>query len=150
MSTRTAKPLLARKHPDKFVGRDAELDRLYLRAVSDMGSRSIHLSGRPGAGTSELLRQLYDRLFSEQRFLVPFYFSLNAIDRTGYAASVNYLYQFVLQAIAFRRQEPGLIAASPDIPVPTNALKTSSSEAGIWSVQSYSQLAATASTDEPR
>jgi len=115
MSTRTAKPLLARKHPDKFVGRDAELDRLYLRAVSDMGSRSIHLSGRPGAGTSELLRQLYDRLFSEQRFLVPFYFSLNAIDRTGYAASVNYLYQFVLQAIAFRRQEPGLIAASPDI-----------------------------------
>jgi len=115
MSTRSAKPLLARKHPDKFVGRDAELDRLYLRAVSDMGSRSIRLSGRAGAGTSELLRQLFDRMFFEQRFVVPFYFSLNAIDRTGYAASVNYLYQFVLQAIAFRRQEPGLIAAAPDI-----------------------------------
>lgn len=115
MSTRSAKPLLARKHPDKFVGRDAELDRLYLRAMSDMESGSIHLSGRAGAGTSELLRQLYDRLFFEQRFVVPFYFSLNAIDRTGYAASVNYLYQFVLQAIAFRRQEPDLIAATPDI-----------------------------------
>ncbi|PYS90731.1 MAG: hypothetical protein DMF62_04110 [Acidobacteria bacterium] len=115
MSTRTAKPLLARKHPDKFVGRDAELDRLYLRAVSDMGSGSIHLSGRAGTGTSELLRQLYDRLFFEQRFVVPFYYSLNSRDATAYTATANYLYQFVLQAIAFRRQEPGLIASAPDI-----------------------------------
>jgi serine/threonine-protein kinase RsbW len=115
MNVRTAKPLLARTHPDRFIGRDAELERLYMRAVSGGERGALYVSGPANSGVSELLRQVYDRLFREQRFVVPFYFALHPNDRTSHAAAARYLYQFLLQAIAFRRQEPRLINASPDI-----------------------------------
>ncbi|MFL6468284.1 MAG: ATP-binding protein [Pyrinomonadaceae bacterium] len=115
MRTRVAKPILARTPPDRFVGREAALDQLYLRAVSNDRSRPLLVTGSAGVGISELLRQLYDRLFSEQRFVVPFYFALDARDETAKAAATRFLQQFLLQVIAFRRQDAGLIAASPDI-----------------------------------
>ena len=111
----TSKPLLARTPPDRFVGRDEELERLYLRAVASGGRSALHVEAPAGAGLSELLRHLYDRAFSEQRFVVPFYFAVSADDVTAHAAAARYQYQFLLQAVAFRRQQPGLLAASPDI-----------------------------------
>jgi hypothetical protein len=75
----------------------------------------MHISGPPAAGTSEVLRKVYDRLFHEQRFVVPFYFALRPGDISARSAASRYAYQFLLQAIAFRRNDPDLILASPDI-----------------------------------
>lgn len=110
-----SKPLLARTPPDRFVGREEELERLYLRAIASIGRPALHVEASPGAGLSELLRQVYDRAFAEQRFVVPFYFAVTSNDATAHAAAARYQYQFILQAIAFRRNQGELIAASPDI-----------------------------------
>ena len=115
MRVPTSKPVLARTPPDRFIGRSEELERLYLRAIASSGRSALHVEASAGAGLSELLRQVYDRLFAEQRFVVPFYFSVRAEDGTAHAAAARYQYQFLLQSVAFRRQQPGLITASPDI-----------------------------------
>jgi len=115
MKGQNEKLLLSGVAADKYVGRADDVERLYLRAVSGAGPFRIRVSGPPEAGTSELLRKVYDRLFFEQRFVVPFYFSIRAGDLTARSAAARYAYQFLLQAIAFRRNDPDLIAASPDI-----------------------------------
>lgn len=73
------------------------------------------MSAVPGVGASELMRQVYDRLFSEQRFCVPFYFALAPGDRSASEAAERYLYQFLLQAVAFRRGEPELVLSQPEV-----------------------------------
>jgi serine/threonine-protein kinase RsbW len=98
-----------------FVGRAAELDRLYLRALSGDESRTLFVTGNAGVGVSELLRQLYDRMFGEQTFVIPFYFSVDSSDPDARGAATRYLYQFLLQTIAFRRQDASLLASKPDI-----------------------------------
>lgn len=115
MRTQTEKLLLSGVAADKYVGRADDVERLYLHTVSGAEPFRMRVSAPPRAGTSELLRKVYDRLFFEQKFVVPFYFSLRAGDVTAHAAAARYAYQFLLQAIAFRRSEPQLISASPDI-----------------------------------
>lgn len=115
MNIRSAKPLFSRIPPGKLVGRDVDLERLYLRAVSSSESRPLAVVGNAGVGTSELLRNVFDRLFFDQRFVVPFYFALRATDNDAYSAAVRFKYQFLLQAVAFRTQQPRLIASSRDV-----------------------------------
>jgi serine/threonine-protein kinase RsbW len=115
MNPRGEKTLLSQIRPDRLIGRLDQIGRVYLHAVSGAEPYSLRVVGPPGAGTSEILRQVYDRLFREQRFVVPFYFALRPADATGEDAAVRYAYQFLLQAIAFRRKEPELLAATPDI-----------------------------------
>jgi len=114
MRPRAHRTILSTVAPDVFVGRIDELERLYLDAVA-AGRTQLSMVGAPGVGTSEVLRQLFDRLFLEQRFVVPFYFSVRASDEDAHAAAARFTYQFLLQAIAFRRNEPDLIAAAPDV-----------------------------------
>lgn len=95
--------------------RAKEAEKLYLAAVSGGGASHFRVKGTPGAGLSDLLKQTYDRLFTEQRFVVPFYFALRREDATAVEAARRFVYEFLLQAIAFRRNDPQLIAASPDI-----------------------------------
>lgn len=97
--------------PECFFGRSAEL-RLLRRdarsAARGMG-RSRALCARAGSGKSELLRQWHGRLFREGEIL-PFWYRVppgawDAPDAgTGFAAA------FALQALAFRRRDPGLLA----------------------------------------
>jgi serine/threonine-protein kinase RsbW len=115
MRVPTAKSQLSRTPADGFIGREVELERLYLRSVSGDGRRTLNVTGPAHSGVSELLRQLYDRLFFGQRFVIPFYFALDAKDENSYNASSRFLYQFILQSIAFRRREPALVTATPDI-----------------------------------
>ena len=109
MRVPTSKQLLARTPPDRFVGREGELERLYLRSIASRGRGALFAEAPSGAGLSELLRHVYDRAFAEQRFVVPFYFAVHSEDETAHAAAARYQYQFLLQAIAFRRQLPGLL-----------------------------------------
>jgi serine/threonine-protein kinase RsbW len=115
MSPRSAKPLLAGVVRERFVGRNGLADRLYLHSMSEAEPFCLRVSGPPVSGVSELLRQVYDRLFREQRFVVPFYFALRPGDAGGASAAARYAYQFLLQAIAFKRNDPALISGSPDI-----------------------------------
>ncbi len=115
MTPRRPQRILAEFSSEGLESRAEEAEKLYLAAVSGGGASHVRVNGTPGAGLSELLRQTYDRLFTEQRFVVPFYFSLRREDRTAVAAANRFAYEFFLQSIAFRRNDPKLIAAAPDI-----------------------------------
>jgi serine/threonine-protein kinase RsbW len=107
--------IFARCAPDNFVGRESHLDKLLALARGESDPRGIVLLAAPFAGASELLRQTYDRLFHEQEEVIPFYFELKASDRTTQAAAMRFLCEFLVQTVAFRRREPGIISASPAI-----------------------------------
>ncbi|HEX6278737.1 MAG TPA: hypothetical protein VFZ49_01860, partial [Pyrinomonadaceae bacterium] len=49
--------------------RAEDVERLYLAAVSGGAASRIRVATAPGAGSSELLRQAFDRLFADQRFV---------------------------------------------------------------------------------
>jgi len=115
MTPKSPQKILSRVNNGDFASRVETAERIYLSALAGSGSSYIRIAGAPGAGTSELLRHTYDRLFIEQRFVVPFYFSLRAEDGSARLAATRFVYEFLLQAVAFRRNDPALIAASPDI-----------------------------------
>jgi serine/threonine-protein kinase RsbW len=115
MTPKRPQNILAEHSSEGLEDRAEEAEKLYLAAVSGGGASQVRVKGTPGAGVSELLKQTYDRLFVEQRFVVPFYFALRREDPTASAAASRFAYEFLLHAIAFRRNDPQLIAASPDI-----------------------------------
>lgn len=98
---------------EDFVGRIAELERLMAHGQGNGNSNGLVVLAAPGSGSSELLRQSYDRLFFEQIDVTPVYFEFKAGDRTARASAHRFLREFVLQTVAFRRRDPGIIAASP-------------------------------------
>ena len=115
MTPKRPQKILAEHSSERLEDRAEEAEKLYLAAVSGGGASHVRVKGTPGAGLSELLRQTYDRLFTEQRFVIPFYFALRREDGTAVDAARRFVYEFLLQAIAFRRNDPKLIAASPDV-----------------------------------
>ena len=115
MTPKREKHIISRVNVGDFSGRTAEAERLYLQAVSGGGNSRVRVAGAPGAGTSELLRHTFDRLFLGQRFVIPFYFAVGADDRTARDAAARFVYEFLLQAVAFRTNDPQMIGASPDI-----------------------------------
>jgi len=107
----TPEKILASVTADRFVGRGAELARLIGHA-SDGGILDLHAA--PDAGSSELLRQVYDHFYRTASGIVPFYFRL----RTGETASDSarrWVREFITQVAAFDRRVPELIAAKPDV-----------------------------------
>jgi serine/threonine-protein kinase RsbW len=112
--------ILGRVRRDEFVGRAAELQRLVAHAIQPGSSdRAGHLdAGRglllllaPLAGVSELLRQAYDELFNK-RGVAPIYFALPLTSTTAVSAAIEFLNTFLLQYIAYRRDEPSLCRLS--------------------------------------
>lgn len=90
--------------------------RLLLHAKGEMrDSNALALLGTPSAGASELLRQAYDRLFYEPNDVIPFYFEIKASDRSARRTAFRFLFEFLLQTVAFRRRDPRLIDASPEL-----------------------------------
>ncbi len=106
--------IFARSDADNFVGRSAQLIRLLQVGRNESGG-GIALLAAPSAGASELLRQAYDRLFVQQEDVIPFYFEVRLSDHTAQNAALRFLCEFLLQTVAFRRNDPGIIAASPAI-----------------------------------
>src|SRR5262245_2744362 len=72
--------ILSRREPDAFIGRDRELEEVLRHAKSEDGG--LLILSAPAEGVSELLHQTYDRLFSEQGEIIPFYFAFSDNDRT--------------------------------------------------------------------
>ncbi len=103
--------ILGRVKRAEFVGRTAELDRLVSHATRGE-ARGLLILLAPLAGVSELLRQAYDELFRRQGDVVPIYFSLPRSETTAVSAAIEFLSAFLLQYVAFRRDEPSLCEAS--------------------------------------
>ena len=104
--------ILGRVTREEFVGRTTELDRLVSHASRPDDARALLILLAPLAGVSELLRQTYDELFRRQEQVVPIYYSLPQTETTAVSAAIEFLTTFLLQYIAFRRDEPSLCHAS--------------------------------------
>ncbi|HVF30323.1 MAG TPA: ATP-binding protein [Pyrinomonadaceae bacterium] len=98
--------ILAGRPAIDFIGRDAEAERIFAHARSS--SEGMVVLGTPGAGSTELLKQVYDRLFREQQDVVPFYFSIRSTLKSSRDVATAFIDDFVRQLVAFRRQDPGL------------------------------------------
>ncbi|MEQ1923486.1 MAG: ATP-binding protein, partial [Pyrinomonadaceae bacterium] len=98
--------------PDEFVGRETEVARLLDQAN---GSGGLAMLCEPSAGASELLRQVYDRLFTGGGEVVPFYFEIKLSDADGKSIATRFVREFLLQTVAFRRSDKKILDSSPEI-----------------------------------
>jgi serine/threonine-protein kinase RsbW len=114
MKKRSEHSILATVEPGQFVGRSQEFDRLttFARASDPSG---LDLLCAPGAGASELLKQVFDGLFREDDGVVPFYFSLKRSERDPGETARRFLLEFLTQTVAYRRQDPSIIDSAPDL-----------------------------------
>jgi serine/threonine-protein kinase RsbW len=104
--------ILGRVRRSDFVGRNAELAQLVSHATNSNEGRGLLILLHPLAGVSELLRQAYDELFNRHGNVVPIYFALPQTETTAVSAAIEFLNTFLLQYIAFQRNEPSLCQAS--------------------------------------
>lgn len=112
---RISNKIFARTDSSDFVGREAELDRLLTHAKGKGSTNGLVLLAVPSAGTSELLRQTYDRLFAEQEDVIPFYFEVKASDGTVQNTARRFVSEFLLQMVAFRRRDAKIFDRAPTV-----------------------------------
>jgi len=95
-----------------FFDRQQELTGLFKRVLqADVAqARSAVLSGQRGIGKTELLRQLFGRLFWEQDRVAPFLYTVNPALLSVIAFSRNFLFQFLCQRLAFPEKEQALLS----------------------------------------
>lgn len=104
--------VLGRVSQDEFVGRVAELQKLVSHPSRSGEGRGLLLLLEPLAGVSELLRQAFDQLFNRREDVVPIYFAFARREATAVSAAIEFLNTFLLQYVAFRRDEPSLCSDS--------------------------------------
>lgn len=94
-----------------FIGRREELASLtkWVTPAHGETARSAVLSGRRGMGKTELLKQLFGRLFWGQDRVAPFYYSVNPALLSAEAFSRNYLTRFLCQRLAYEKKEQALL-----------------------------------------
>jgi serine/threonine-protein kinase RsbW len=94
-----------------FFGRKEELSGLARRLLREDGAaRSAVLSGPPGIGKTELLKQLFGYLFWKQDRIVPFYYTVNPALLSVAAFSKDYLTRYLCQWLAFEKKEQSLFS----------------------------------------
>lgn len=107
--------ILADRWHEEFVGRDAEVEQLLGHAAGGSPEDALIVSGPPNAGTSELLKQSFDRLFADRGQVVPFYFQIDKDVRSVRETAIRFVHQFLLQSIAFRRADASILKWLPDM-----------------------------------
>lgn len=98
--------------PEKdFIGRQDDLAGLSKRVLqADTGAaQSVVLSGPRGIGKTELLKQVFCRLFWKQDRVAPFYYEVNPALLSAAAFSKTYLIGFLCQRLAFENKEQVLV-----------------------------------------
>jgi anti-sigma regulatory factor (Ser/Thr protein kinase) len=116
MSNLKSEKILSVVRAEDFIGRTGELESILRHAErSSDSARGLLLSSAPSAGASELLKQVYDRLFLRQTEIIPFYFALEKSDRTAKNAAVRFLTEFLRQTIAFRRRDAKILDYNGDV-----------------------------------
>lgn len=115
MKRLSEKKILSASNNGDFIGRELQVDRLLRHARGESGSHGLVLLSAPSAGSSELLRQVYDRLFVESADVIPFYFEIKATDGTPRNMALRFVREFLLQTVAFRRRDTKILDSSPEI-----------------------------------
>jgi len=110
--TKTDRHILGRIARNDFVDRTGELDRVLNVALGREFSGGILAAARPGAGSSEFLRQVFDAIFGMRDEVVPLHFSLSPRDKTVIGAAQHFLNTALAQYISYRRNDPSLCNAS--------------------------------------
>lgn len=105
-----ARRILSRIPAADFVGRQREQDEIlrFAQAGKDEKASGLLILSAPAAGSSELLRQIYDRLFVAESDVFPVYFAFQT-GESSEAAARRFLQTFLQQAIAFRHQDSKLL-----------------------------------------
>ena len=107
--SKNTRRILGRVTRAEFVGRADELARLLAHPAGN--KRGLLLLLAPAAGVSELLRQAYDTLFTRHEQSIPIYFALPRGQSTLVSIAIEFLNTFLVQYLAFRRDEPSLAYA---------------------------------------
>lgn len=115
MSERKRKRILSSVSSEDFIGRTEDSEKILRHARNENSPRGFLLLSAPALGSSELLKQIYDRLFCEQSEIIPFYFAFKKTDKTALNCAARFLQSFLQQTIAFRRQNPDILNSSPEI-----------------------------------
>jgi serine/threonine-protein kinase RsbW len=100
--------ILGRVTRSEFVGRADELARIVSQANRGLDGRGLLILLEPLAGVSELLRQTYDELFNNRTDVIPIYFAVPRSEGTAVSIAIAFLRTFLIQYLAFRRDEPSL------------------------------------------
>jgi len=140
------KTILARRRAGELVGRNAELERLAEHARAVTGDPGLLLLSQPGAGASELLLQTFDSIFSEYGEVIPIYFAFDRRDKSTSRASMRFAREFLTQAVAFGRKEPGIVYASPGF---DELSKLVSPRDSIWLDDLIESCASLDASDDP-
>src|SRR5438067_12934566 len=138
MKRSVGRTVIADNKADDFIGRETEIARLINHAEGLGAANGIALLSAPSAGGSELLRQVYDRLFEGQKDIIPVYFAVKESDATAHQAALRFSHEFLVQTMAFRHRDPGIINAPPDI---GHLLELSSPDDASWIGQLVETLA---------
>jgi hypothetical protein len=104
--------------PTKFTvktifGRDHELEILKnIHTAAMSGSATgIFLSGRNGIGKTELLRQTFHQLFTDQNNAIPFFYTIKTAFTSIETFSKDYFCTFIVQSLAFLKKDISTIDA---------------------------------------
>ncbi len=101
--------ILARVLPSDLIGRTRETEALLRHAAGKNRSSALLLLSAPGLGTSEILRQTYDRLFHSQNETLPVYFSFKNSGETDRETASRFARAFLQQTVAFRRKDARIL-----------------------------------------
>lgn len=101
--------LLSRIDSSEFIGRERELDILTRFSELDRRANRLVLSAEPFSGSTELLRQLYDHLFSDQTGTIPIYFTFFAEDNDFSELAERFLRESLRQFVAARRRDGSIV-----------------------------------------
>lgn len=101
--------------PADLVGRGREIDRLIEHASGKGRANALAMLATPNCGSSEMLRQVFHRLFTEQEEIIPVYFAVKKSDGTALQTSRRFLRELLVQTVAFRRQNAFILDSSPDL-----------------------------------
>ena len=129
--------------PELFFGRSEVLGRLRrdARALLAGNGRSRALVARAGSGKTELLRQWHGRLFGEGEVL-PLWCPVPGEGRGSSALAADLLAQIALQALAFKRRDPALLARTMPLQEIAEGLHATWPAGGALLAESASRLEA--------
>lgn len=107
--------VLGRVAADQFVGRQNELERLTDHCRGSGSDNAIALLAEPFSGSGELLRQVYDTLFTDGGDTVPFFFDLRSFRGDISSAAVAFVRGLAMQIVAFGRRDPSFLHIPRDL-----------------------------------
>jgi anti-sigma regulatory factor (Ser/Thr protein kinase) len=123
-SPTSARPqILSRLSSDEFFNRTASIDDLRRIATAETPLTTAVI-GPPQVGKTELLRTLYDTLFSEQGRALPIYYSLRHDRLTPERLAKDFIFTLLRQYLAFTHDDAGLALRQELTPVELTGLVT--------------------------